>query len=140
MFRAANLTKQLYLKGDTMIFPELLNNIGEGYDPRCGCFVTPLAGTYYFTVQLYIFADMDTDFGIYVNDECIAWAKLRPDNNSCENLSVVVSLKIGDTVYVKQISKVLFNAYLTNQQSFLTHFLVFLFDKLNYSYYSFTLI
>ena len=105
MFKATKLTKQQYQQGNTMIFPKVLYNIGDGYDPRYGVFVAPLAGTYYFTVQLYISGGSTTDVGIYVDKECVAWAKLTTRNNSCETFAVVVTLKFGDVVYVKQISK-----------------------------------
>ena len=111
MFKATKLSKQQYLRGDTIIFSEVLNNIGEGYDPRYGLFVAPLTGTYYFTVQLYISGGATANVGIFVDDECAAAARLTLRNTSCENLSVVVRLKFGDVVYVKQIANTRSDAY-----------------------------
>ncbi|XP_060551477.1 uncharacterized protein LOC132713046 [Ruditapes philippinarum] len=123
MFKAVQINKRRYSDGETIIFSDVITNTGDGYDHKYGLFVTPLTGTYYFTVQLYILANRAAlDIGIYVNDECIAWARLSHREDSCGNLAVVANLNLGDVVNVKQSSKSYSDTYKVDSNKFFNVF------------------
>ena len=40
--------------GDTIIFPDIILNLGEAYNSDTGVFTAPYGGIYLFTVQLCV--------------------------------------------------------------------------------------
>ena len=92
--------------GATILFRDVLLNLGEAYNSDTGVFTAPYGGIYLFTVQLCIGHSRYTDYGLVVDG--VYRDVARYDNNyagvSCHKLTTTVLLKSGNKVWVKVIT------------------------------------
>ncbi len=85
--------------GDIVIYNEVLTNIGNAYNKSNGLFMTPKAGTYFFTLYLMT-TDGYSHLAIYVNNEiqCTAFGEPPHGVASC---SIIRELQVDDVVSVR---------------------------------------
>jgi hypothetical protein len=104
-FHAKNVKNRNPVAGDTIVFTDIVLNLGESYNTDTGVFTVPLGGIYLFTVQLCIYKSQPFDYGLVIDDVYIDKARYRHNNNgaSCHKLTTTVSVKPGNKVWVKVI-------------------------------------
>lgn len=87
----------------TLIFPAIIRNNGNGYNPGTGVFTAPLAGTYVFYVSVQSYYNQDIHVDIVLNGvtqvRTMAQGSSGPYDAS-SNL-VVLILQKEDRVWVK---------------------------------------
>ena len=91
----------------TLVFPKVITNVGNGYNPSDGVFTAPMAGVYVFFVNVQGYSSQS----IYVSIVLNGATKVRTSANAAggdieeagPNL-VVLSLQTGDRVWVKHWS------------------------------------
>ena len=57
--------------GDTILFREVVQNEGKGYNKSTGIFTAPVTGTYLFTVQVCLFSSKLLSVSIVANGTAI---------------------------------------------------------------------
>ena len=99
----------------TLVFPKVITNVGNGYNPSDGVFTAPRAGVYVFFVNVqsydtkYIFVDIVLNGATKVRTMVNQGS--QEYNDAGPNLAVL-SLQTGDRVWVKHNSG----------QGFITHY------------------
>nr|XP_022292084.1 uncharacterized protein LOC111103251 [Crassostrea virginica] len=91
----------------TLVFPKVITNVGNGYNPSDGVFTAPRTGVYVFFVNVQSYGS----YNIYVNIVLNGATKVRTmvnqgsqeANDAGPNLAVL-SLQTGDRVWVKHYS------------------------------------
>ncbi|XP_060584366.1 uncharacterized protein LOC132740475 isoform X2 [Ruditapes philippinarum] len=63
-FRSKDLVDKTPSAGDTLVFKTTTLNEGLGYDNKSGIFTAPVAGTYTFSVQLYVHPEHNMYYAI----------------------------------------------------------------------------
>ena len=91
--------------GDTIIFPDILLNLGEAYNSDTGVFTAPYGGIYLFTVQLCIYNSKRIDYGLVVDGVYRDVARYHDNDGTvcCYKLTTTLLLKAGNKVWVKVI-------------------------------------
>lgn len=88
----------------TLIFPEVITNVGNGYNPRTGVFTAPTAGEYVFFVNVQSYGTQTIYVDIVLNgvSQIRAWANgsSYQSNNPGPNLALL-TLQKEDRVWVK---------------------------------------
>lgn len=98
--------------GDILVFPHIVTNYGNGYNPRTGKFTAPTDGTYVFFVHVnalgsnFIYLDIVINGSSKVRTLAHNSAQFRTGTNMA-----VLQLVIGDSVWVCRY----------NGQSYYTH-------------------
>nr|XP_022292086.1 uncharacterized protein LOC111103253 isoform X1 [Crassostrea virginica] len=111
----------------TLVFPKVITNVGNGYNPNDGVFTAPRAGVYVFFVNVQSYGIMT----IYVDIVLNGSTKVRTmslntsgeQHDAGPNLAVL-SLQTGDRVWVKYYSG---QGYYTTSDGSITTFSGFLF-------------
>uniref|UniRef100_A0A4W5RJD3 C1q domain-containing protein n=1 Tax=Hucho hucho TaxID=62062 RepID=A0A4W5RJD3_9TELE len=89
----------------TLIFSELITNIGDGYNPYTGVFTAPKRGVYYFTFTMYGWCnEKQVGAAMYNDDKEILFAWLGAKKGSNEDFAtnaVILQLEKGKTVYMR---------------------------------------
>ena len=98
--------------GDILVFPHVITNNGNGYDPSTGVFTVSKKGTYVFSVNVNAYGSNS----IYLDIVHNGMSKVRTmsyDSTSYQTGTnmVVLVLNKGDSVWVKRYSG---NGYWTN--------------------------
>ena len=57
--------------GDTILFQEIVQNEGKGYNKNTGIFTAPVTGTYLFTVQVCLYSNKRLSVSIVANGTAI---------------------------------------------------------------------
>ncbi|XP_060569749.1 heavy metal-binding protein HIP-like [Ruditapes philippinarum] len=104
-FNARNIKNRKPGAGDTIIFTDILLNLGDSYNTDTGVFTVPLGGIYLFTVQLCIYTSSYIDFGLVADNVYMDEARYRDDSGHicCYKLTTTVHIKSGTKVWVKVI-------------------------------------
>jgi hypothetical protein len=89
--------------GDTLVFPHVVHNGGNGYNPSTGKFTSPTAGTYVFFVNVNVYSNSYIYLDIVLNGN----SKVRSmSHNSAEYLTgtnmAVLQLNKGDMVWIRR--------------------------------------
>jgi hypothetical protein len=91
--------------GTTIVFTDILHNLGDSYNTDTGVFTVPLGGIYLFTVQLCVYNNKHIDYGLVVDGVYMDVARYA-DNYAdvcCYKLTTTVSVKSGNKVWMKVI-------------------------------------
>lgn len=87
----------------TLVFPVVITNLGNGYDPNNGVFTAPTAGTYVFFVNIISYSTKTVSVKIILNGGSkvvsLAESGSSNPNNSGSNLAVL-TLQKADRVWV----------------------------------------
>lgn len=87
----------------TLVFPVVITNLGNGYDPNDGVFTAPTAGTYVFFVNIISYSTKTVSVKIILNGrkqiDSLAQSENTNAYNSGSNL-VVLPLHKADRVWV----------------------------------------
>jgi hypothetical protein len=104
-FHAKNVKNNSPVAGNTIVFTDIVLNIGESYSSDTGEFTVPLGGIYLFTVQLCIYNNKQIDYGLVVDGKYKDVARYHDNYGSvsCFKLTTTVSVKSGNKVWVKVI-------------------------------------
>jgi hypothetical protein len=91
--------------GNTIVFTDIVLNLGESYNTNTGVFTVPIGGIYLFTVQLCYDQSMYIDYGLVVDGVYMDIARYQDNYSSvcCFKLTTTVSVKSGNKVWVKVI-------------------------------------
>lgn len=85
------------------MFPVVITNLGNGYDPNDGVFTAPTAGTYVFFVNIISYSSKTVSVKIILNGgrKVVSLAQSESSNpyNSGSNLAVL-TLQKADRVWV----------------------------------------
>ena len=103
LFTAKYLTTNHYSPGDVFVFPNIVSNIGEGYNQSSGYFTAPYTGVYIFTTTIcsqrgkHVFAEL-----IAANIKLEAIYTYNGDGNgACVSFSGVAKLSKGERAWVR---------------------------------------
>ncbi|WAR09793.1 C1QT3-like protein [Mya arenaria] len=104
LFRARGVVDHTLVVNQTMVFSEVMYNIGDGYDSASGIFRTPVNGTYLFNVHLCQYKGHSIFYAIVANGVTVS-SGLSYENSGyvCISGEVVIKLNENDTVYVKSL-------------------------------------
>ena len=105
VFTAKNVKNHSPGSGDTIIFPDILLNLGEAYNSDTGVFTAPYGGIYLFTVQLCVLNSKHIDYGLVVDGVYRDIARYNDNYGSiaCHKSTTTLLLKAGNKVWVKVI-------------------------------------
>nr|XP_022294892.1 complement C1q-like protein 4 [Crassostrea virginica] len=110
----------------TLIFPNVITNVGNGYNPIDGVFTAPRAGVYVFFVNVQSYSNNAIYVDIVLNGATKVRAMVdqgsQEYNDAGPNLAVL-SLQTGDRVWVKHHSG---QGYYTDSNGPITTFSGFL--------------
>ena len=91
--------------GDILVFPHVITNNGNGYDPSTGKFTASKKGTYVFSINVISYSTNYVFFDIVQNG--MSKVRTYSDNSASyqtgTNMAVLV-LEKGDSVWVKRYS------------------------------------
>jgi hypothetical protein len=106
-FHAKNMKNENPVAGDTIVFTDIVLNLGDSYNTDTGVFTVPLGGIYLFTVQLCIYNNKQINYGLVVDGVYMDLAKYHDNSGSvcCYKLTTTISVKSGNKVWVKVISR-----------------------------------
>jgi hypothetical protein len=102
-FHAKNVKNGNPVAGETIVFTDMVLNLGESYNTDTGVFTVPLGGIYLFTVQLCVYNNKQINYGLVVDNVYMDVARYN-DNYSdvvCNKLTTTISVKSGNKVWVK---------------------------------------
>uniref|UniRef100_A0AAY4DVX4 C1q domain-containing protein n=1 Tax=Denticeps clupeoides TaxID=299321 RepID=A0AAY4DVX4_9TELE len=88
--------------GKTLVYKNIITNIGQAYNPNTGIFTAPVRGVYLFSLFVLGVAGADaTGVDLYRNGEFVipAYAHLSGQNYVNPSAGVNLLLEAGDTVY-----------------------------------------
>ena len=106
-FTAGITTSSGSWNSGTLVFPKVITNVGNGYNPSDGVFTAPRAGVYVFFVNVQsndrqsIYVDIVLNGGKKV--KTIASLNSQEYSKPAPNMAVV-SLQTGDRVWIKHNS------------------------------------
>ena len=110
----------------TLVFPAVITNVGNGYNPSDGVFTAPRAGVYVFFVNVQSYGTQNIYVDIVLNGAIKVRAMVSQGsqeyNDAGPNLAVF-SLHTGDRVWVKHYSG---KGYYTYSDGLITTFSGFL--------------
>ena len=91
--------------GATIIFPDILLNLGKAYNSDTGVFTAPYGGIYLFTAQLCINSIRYISLGLVVDGVYNDKARYQDNDEyaSCYKLTTTLLLRSGNKVWVKVI-------------------------------------
>ncbi|XP_060582039.1 heavy metal-binding protein HIP-like [Ruditapes philippinarum] len=106
-FHAKNIKNGSPANGETIVFTDILLNLGESYNTDTGVFTVPLGGIYLFTVQLCIDQSKRIDYGLVVDGVYMDIARHQDNYSSvcCFKLTTTIPVQSGKKVWVKVISQ-----------------------------------
>ena len=84
----------------TLVFPKVITNVGNGYNPSDGVFTAPRAGVYVFFVNVQSYGSQSIYVDIVLNGATKVRTMAITSNDAGPNLAVL-SLQTGDRVWVK---------------------------------------
>ena len=88
----------------TLVFPKVITNVGNGYNPSDGIFTAPIVGLYVFFVNVQSYASHEIWVDIVLNGNSKVRGMANTDNwqnfETASNLAVL-SLQKGDRVWVE---------------------------------------
>ncbi|XP_062590533.1 uncharacterized protein LOC134252108 isoform X2 [Saccostrea cucullata] len=107
-FSASRTSSSSTWNSGTLVFPSVITNEGNGYNPSNGIFTAPISGTYVFFVNVQSYDKQTIYVNIVLNGSTkvrtMAWSNGKDyDYDSGPNL-VVLSIQKGDAVWVKHHS------------------------------------
>lgn len=85
----------------TLVFPVVIINVGNGYNPSTGVFTAPIAGEYVFFDNVQGFKVLAIYVDIVQNGETRVRTLAYTNYDTGHNLAVL-TLQTGDRVWVKQ--------------------------------------
>ena len=89
----------------TLVFPKVITNVGNGYNPSDGVFTAPRAGVYVFFVNVQSISAQSIYVDIVLNGltkvRTMAYGYSRNDHYEAGPNLAVLSLQTGDRVWVK---------------------------------------
>nr|XP_022294885.1 complement C1q-like protein 4 [Crassostrea virginica] len=84
----------------TLVFPKVITNVGNGYNPSDGVFTAPRAGVYVFFVNVQSYGSQIIFADIVLNGAIKVKILATGNYNAGPNLAVL-SLQTGDRVWVE---------------------------------------
>ncbi|WAQ93491.1 EMIL2-like protein [Mya arenaria] len=118
LFRARNVVDySLSTTDQTIIFNEVLYNVGGGYNSPTGTFTAPVKGSYLFTVNLCPAKNKSIFYAIMVKEDVVVNGHTYNVSGwLCVSGEAIVQLDANDVVYVKSMytSDVLLESGLLN--------------------------
>nr|XP_022294889.1 complement C1q-like protein 4 [Crassostrea virginica] len=106
----------------TLVFPKVITNVGNGYNPSDGVFTAPRAGVYVFFVNVQGYNTQTIYVDIVLNGAIKVRTMANTYYDAGPNLAVL-SLQRGDRVWIKHYSG---QGYTTHSDSPITTFSGFL--------------
>ncbi|XP_060565047.1 hemicentin-1-like [Ruditapes philippinarum] len=101
-FSSKDVVATSYMANQTVIFPTILFNEGNGYNNTTGIFTAPVPGTYSFTLQLSVNYDQSFYFAILCGNKYLTRGYVRdPDDIKSYTFTAIAVLKKGDRVRVE---------------------------------------
>ena len=93
--------------GDTIIFPDILLNLGEAYNSDTGVFTAPYGGIYLFTIQLCMDNGLRIEYGLVVDGVYMDIARYGDNYGgvSCHKLTKTLLLQTGNKAWIKVITR-----------------------------------
>ncbi|XP_032355229.1 complement C1q-like protein 2 [Etheostoma spectabile] len=87
----------------SLVYRNVLSNIGGHYNPVTGFFTAPVQGVYYFTYTSFSWAGSGTSGGsLYQNgNKIVSWYGHAPTNELTGSNSAILQLQVGDYVNVR---------------------------------------
>ncbi|WAR26991.1 CAPR2-like protein [Mya arenaria] len=102
LFRAREVADYTLSTGNQIIiFTEMLENVGGGYNSATGKFTAPIAGTYLFTVSLCSLSGKSIFYNIMAKEDVVAYGHMYGISGyPCVTGNAIVQLDANDVVYV----------------------------------------
>jgi hypothetical protein len=101
-FSSKDVVATSYTANQTVIFPTILFNEGNGYNNTTGIFTAPVPGTYSFTLQLSVNAVQHFYFAILCGNEYLTRGYVHDaDDVKSYTFTAVAVLNKGDRVRVE---------------------------------------
>lgn len=103
-FNAYTTASGSYTSNQIVIFPEVLLNLGNGYNPISGIFTAPIAGLYHFIAHVCNRRPTGMVISIFQGETKIATSTVHENTGeSCVSVNGVAMLEVGDVASVKSV-------------------------------------
>ncbi|XP_052405130.1 cerebellin-2 [Carassius gibelio] len=92
----------------TLVYENVLTNIGNAYDANTGIFTAPVKGVYFFNFVVFNPYDISTGVRLFKNGHFVVGATDNPpkqdtEDTTCNSVSLI--LEQGDRIYLQLIEK-----------------------------------
>ncbi|XP_060556238.1 collagen alpha-1(X) chain-like, partial [Ruditapes philippinarum] len=95
-------SKGHFSDGKVLVFPNVILNDGQGYNPKTGIFKAPTAGVYQFTVHVCSARNKHMVVGIFKGEQQIAITTVYEEPySSCTSHSALIRVEKNEFVSVK---------------------------------------
>ncbi|XP_013989570.1 complement C1q-like protein 2 [Salmo salar] len=85
----------------TLVYENVLTNLGNAYNPATGIFTAPVGGVYHFSVYHHSGSNRRSDSVLFKNKEQIAFiSAMNKDGSYNGSNGIILQLEEGDVVYV----------------------------------------
>ncbi|XP_052819804.1 EMILIN-2-like [Mya arenaria] len=119
LFKARQLKDTAPKSGGTLIFKEVLTNVGGGYDNSTGVFTSPADGVFLYTIHLCISTNKYCNYAIMVDGIKHTKGSIKNDNwGDCITAESIAIVKSGSRVRVENYGNA---GFYDNENSF-NHF------------------
>ena len=106
-FKATDVTNMNPSNAEVLVFPTVLFNKGNGYNPSSGVFLAPVDGLYLLTVQICMYTNMYMTTSLMVGDKEMGRGfTYDVDDATCNTADAIVYMEGGDKAYIKVIHRV----------------------------------
>ena len=100
-FQVIGLKNLSPVAGETLIFTKPIFNSLDAYNMDTGIFTVPVAGLYWFTVQICTLDGRGVQFKIFVNGKALTNTIQYGPHNTCTSASAAFEVSVGDKVSVQ---------------------------------------
>ncbi|XP_061176740.1 spindle assembly abnormal protein 6-like isoform X4 [Saccostrea echinata] len=104
VFSATMTSSDTSWSGGTLVFPSVITNEENGYNPSNGIFTAPIGGTYVFFVNVQSYSSQTMYVDIVLNGSTKVRTMAYSDNYEAGPNMVVLTIQKGDAVWVRHYS------------------------------------